>query len=220
MRYHTRNLLLVGLFLSLCTSLVSAQERQGALAFVNAVGLSSPTEILADGQSIKPEGFEPGSVTSFLALPSRPFVFAGRNGNLPSKPLSVTPASEGSVILVVFLKKTESQGQGSKSEIQIIPIRSLPESNGFNQRLVLLGPESPVTFLVNDQTTILTPESATEPLNVGKVKISTVAGETVADFSQSEAGNFLVVIFPDSQGGYKATTLRDNFVKFAVPAAE
>lgn len=194
-------------------------EDQGAIALVNAVGLSSPTEILADGRSIKPEGFEPGAVTSFVALPAKPLSLSARNGALVSASTSVTPSPSQSNIIVFYLLEREREDGSIIQELKMETIPSLRRGTGFQQRLLFVGSERSVVFRVNDHTVELRPGIPSEPLRLGEITIADAAGREIATSAQAEAGAFLIVISPKSGGGFLATSIRDNFITFG-PAAE
>ena len=196
----------------------SAQQKQGALAFVNAVGLEKPTQILVNGASIRPDGFSAGGVTSFIALPSDSFTLTCKNDNIPCKPLTVAPSPSGSVILVVFESEITGANGEKKQELQALSVPSMRESKGFNQRVLLVGPKSPETFIVNGNQLPLSPGKVSDPINSSDVHIETQSGEHIGDFSSAEPGNFLIVLFLDQNGKYRGTCLRDNFVTFEPPA--
>jgi hypothetical protein len=202
-------------FLLLALTGVPAQEKQGAVAFVNAVPLETPTEILADGTSIKPGGFEAGRITSFLTVPGTAIEIKGRNGDIAQKPLVVTPSPTGSFIIVVYLIEIPKDNGSVTRELRVASVPSLAKSNGFNQRLLLVGQETPASFLVNGQSVTLTPGVASRPISSGDVEVQTSSGEAVGTSSSGEAGNFLVVIFPNLKGGYGLTSIRDNMIRFS-----
>lgn len=193
---------------------VAAQDKQGAVAFVNAVALENPTEILVNGTSIKPSGFERGRMTSFIAIPATSTEVKAKNGNVPSKALVTTPSPTGSSIFVVYLQETINTEGEKRQELRALAVPSLTHKSGFSQRVLLVGQESPASFLVNGQSLNLTPGVASKGIESGEVKIETPSGQLVGVSSSNEAGNFLVVIFPDLNGGYSFTAIRDHLIVF------
>lgn len=191
-----------------------AQENQGALAFVNAVGLDTPTEILANGTSIKPGGFLSGQVTSFIAVPANALDVRAKNGDLKAKSLSVTPSPAGSTILVVSLFTPPGAEAEKERELQVISIPSDRAGGGFNQRVLFVGQQNPLVVLANGERITLTPGVPSSALQSGAVKIETEGGEFIGESSSPEPGNFLIVVFPNSRGGYGATSIRDNLITF------
>jgi len=205
----------VALFLALLLD-CSAQENQGALAFVNAVALEKPTEILVNGTSIKPGGFESGQVTSFIAVPSSVIEVRAKNGDIQAKSLSATPSPTASMILVVFLSETSGTQADMKRELRAISIPSASASSGFRQRILLVGQEKPAVFLANGEQITLTPGIPSVGVESGDVKIEIEGGQLVGSSSSPEPGNFLIVVFPDLKGGYKSTSIRDNMITFKI----
>lgn len=194
-----------------------AQDKQGAVAFVNAVPLETPTEILANGVSIKPGGFESGKITSFIAIPGAATEIKGKNGDLPQKPLIVTPSPSGSSIIIVYLMEIPKKDGEMTRELRVASIPSLAESQGFNQRVVLLGQEAPASFIINGQSVTLTPGLPSKPISSGDLLVKSASGEDIGGSSSGEPGNFLVVVFPNLKGGYGLTSIRDNMIVFADP---
>ncbi len=194
-----------------------AQENQGAVAFVNAVPLETPTEILVNGTSIKPTGFETGRVTSFIAIPGSSTEIKGRNGDITQKPLIITPSPAGSSIIVVYLVEIPKRDGETSKELRVTSVSSSANSQGFNQRVMLVGREAPASFLINGQSVSLTPGVPSKPISSGDVQVQTSSGEAVGASSSGEAGNFLVVVFPNLKGGYAMTSIRDNMITFSDP---
>lgn len=220
MRCPIKRLLLIFSFGAAFLSRGFASEVQGALAFVIAVPLASPTEVIADGKSIKPDGFESGSITSFIALPQQPFTFSARNGNFTSRPIEVTPSSTRSQIVVFYLGPPRKETDPQFREIETLVLPSFRGEAGFNQRVLLLGTASPTPFIINDTPVTLVPGKTSEAIRSSEVRVLTSDGRLVCKLSQGEGGDFLVVVFEDGNGGFKATSIRDQFLTFEPPNTE
>ncbi len=193
-------------------SLFAQAPKRGGVAFVNAVPLETPTEILFNGKTLKPEGFLTGEITSFLGLPAGSVSITSKNGDINCKAQSVTVSPTSSSIVVVYLEETPTDDGSTKKELKSVSVSSAPPKSGYAQRIVLVGSSSPSTFKVNGNMIELSPGVASSPVASGDVKIETAGGSPVGEFKMGESGGALIAIYPDSKGGYKGTSIRDQLI--------
>ncbi len=174
-------------------SFVASQESTVPIGFVNAVGLTSKTAFMIDGQSLKPAGFSEGAFAGSFGLSEGSHQFSFSNADC-EKVATRIEIKKGASPLYILYNVGMPQTDGKiKNVLKLtgVPPQAADNKARFFAFSTLEGRSADLR--INEQ-----------PMSFQPLKLAPIAGTSVAinsndgrplHISPREAGNYVFVLF-------------------------
>jgi hypothetical protein len=206
-----------------CISPASAQQGQPEVGFVRIVHAVAPGEgkvnILIDGEDIFPKGYDLGQRTGGLGIKAGTHKITLKKEGVESGTTQVTLKTGETLTLIGFAEKVPAKEVGDPPvwKTKILRLKQSDPERGFRMTLVSVCDQDEVSIkaAVQGKKTIESASVkrlATTSVDLGRSRgeVLVKAGdEIVTTVSPEDPGNYVVVLYQDSDGRIKALSFYD-----------
>ena len=181
--------------------LIVSAEAQPAptayLAFLNAVGLPSKTDVRIDGNSLKPAGFPEGNYIESFGLPtgSHQFSFINADCTPVTQPIVVGPAPAP---LYVLYNVPVQQPDGKKKQVlKLFTVPGQPPAQSQRRFFALYASDRPSTRVTINQASVSLASGKVFTLTASSLDVTTDPKQPM-HYNPSRPGNYIIVFFDGS----------------------
>jgi len=186
---------------------VRAQET-ATIAFVNALPTPASSDFKYRGQSIRPNPFARGDISTSFQVPAGSFEFEVVDSSLGTAKLNLDLSPGVHSTAVVYLE--EIKKNGSEEILRTIRVLTVPGSQRPGFRILSAGIATPISLLADGQPVQLNPSSLSKAVG-GDLSLTLTYPATSQEWpvSVEQKGPYLVVLFPDPDGKFQMTLISE-----------
>lgn len=185
----------------------SQQAPTGYMAFMNAVGLPTKTDVQFDGHSLKPAGFPEGNYIESFGLPVGPHAFTFSNKDCTPLSQSISVAGSPAPLYVLYNAPIKQPDGTVKQTLKLLSVPGQSPAGNQRKFLALYASErSSATVNVNGA-----------PMSIPSNKITSLPGSSVniatdnkepMHYAPANPGNYVVVFFDGSDNRLRQAMLQ------------
>ena len=205
--------------------LSAASDRQGKpeVGFIRIVHAVAPGQgklnILVDGEDIFPKGYDLGQRTGGIGIKAGVHMIALKKEGVESRPSQMTLKDGETLTLIGFAEKEPVKKEGDTPvwKTRILRLKQSEPEHGFRMTLVSVCDQDEVTVktVVQGKKSIenaFVKRLTTTPVELGRSRreVLVKAGdEVITTISPEDPGNYVVVLYQDSDGKIRALSFYD-----------
>lgn len=196
----------------------SARGPFGFIRLLHAVGAGTgKLELLIDGKSVRPDGYQLGNVTGGIALKPAAYKVMIRREGVKEGETRVIVAADETTTLIPFAEQIPaSDGQPARWEIRILKLKQNETEEKRTASFVSVSRESELKVEIR-QT-----DGTWQPVYVNRLGIARAdirqargylsvrcKGQPLSAISVAAAGNFVAVLYDDETGALRSKNFQD-----------
>ncbi len=191
----------------------------GFIRMLHAVSAGSGSlEFLIDGNAVRPDGYQLGNVTGGIALKPGAHAVKFRRQGVKEGSTQVRVAANETTIVIAYAEEIPAAGtQPAQWEIHVLRLKQHQSEHGRSASFVSVSRHPELTLEIRQA-----PRKQWQPVTVQRLAIARTEilqargylpvrcqGQSLAALSVAASGNFVSVLYDDSNGNLRSVVFQD-----------